>query len=54
MYYVQNATVRQHAGSIVAAVEHGRLVSRARKVRKRDGRSEQAETGGPRPPAVDC
>jgi hypothetical protein len=54
MFHAQNAQARQHTAAIIADVEHGRLVSKARKVRKRDGRAEQAETGGPRPPAVDC
>ena len=54
MFHAQNADVRAHTASIIADAEHGRLVSRARKVRKRDGRSEHSEAGGPRPPAVDC
>lgn len=53
MFHDQHTRVVRHTGSIIADVEHARLVSRARKVRKRDGRAENAETGGPRPPAID-
>jgi hypothetical protein len=54
MFQDQHTSVTQRTASILADVEHGRLVSRVRKLRKRDGRTEQAEAGGPRPPAVDC
>jgi hypothetical protein len=54
MFHAQTAHVHAHTATIIADAEHGRMVSRARKVRKRDGRTEQAEAGAPRPPAVDC
>lgn len=54
MFQDEHAAVTQRTAAIIAEVEHGRMVGRARRLRKRDGRVEQAEAGGPRPPAVEC
>ena len=53
MFRPDYESARQHYASMLADAEHARLVRRARKVRKRDGRSEYAEAGDRRPPAVD-
>lgn len=54
MFEVEHSTAHQRIASIIAEAEHGRMVGRARKVRKRDGRVEQTEAGDRRPPAIDC
>jgi hypothetical protein len=54
MFEVEHSIVRQRVATIIADAEHGRMVSRARRVRKRDGRVEHAEAGDHRPPALDC
>ncbi len=54
MFEVEHNIARQRIATIIADVEHGRMVGRARKVRKRDGRVESGEAGDRRPPAVEC
>ena len=56
MFRPDYESARQHYASMLADAEHARLVRRARKARKarkHDGRSEYAEAGDRRPPAVD-
>ncbi|HET9167801.1 MAG TPA: hypothetical protein VFN97_00150 [Actinospica sp.] len=47
----QDASRRRRAEEIH---RHRLAAQQGRKLRKRDGRSENAEAGDPRPPAVDC
>jgi len=54
MYFHEHESARQRSAELVAEAQRHRLASQARKVRKRDGRSEYAEAGDRRPPAVDC
>jgi hypothetical protein len=54
MFHIEHEFARQHDAKLHAEARHHRLVGQARKVRKRDGSSEYAETGDQRPPAVDC
>ena len=53
MCYAEQEIGRRGA-ALAAEARRYRLAGQARKLRKRDGRSENAEAGGPRPPAVDC
>jgi hypothetical protein len=54
MIHAEHASARQHHAELVDEARRHRLAGQARKVRKRDGSSEYAETGDQRPPAVDC
>jgi hypothetical protein len=53
MFQTEHESARQRHAKLVAEAQRHRLVGQARKVRKRDGRSEYAEAGDQRPPAVD-
>jgi hypothetical protein len=53
MYEIEHASARQRNAGLIAEAQRHRLAAQARKLRKRDGRSEYAEAGDHRPPAVD-
>ncbi|HTJ66012.1 MAG TPA: hypothetical protein VL551_00660 [Actinospica sp.] len=51
MYYVEQDATRNRRAE---EMHRHRLAAQGRKLRKRDGRSENSEAGDHRPPAVDC
>jgi hypothetical protein len=53
MYDINHESARQHNAGLIAEAQRHRLAAQARKLRKRDGRSEYAEAGDRRPPALD-
>ena len=53
LHYVEQE-IGQRGAALSAEARQHRLARQAGKLRKRDGRAQNAEVGGPRPPAVDC
>jgi hypothetical protein len=52
MYFAEKDVARQRRAEEIN--RHRVAAQQGRKLRKRDGRSENAEAGDHRPPAVDC